>query len=71
MCVVVFVCLTAEQVVQRAEFLSQRFHMFGGAEPARDQITEETVVFTHRLHTDMVHTQASVCFLFIDYGSAH
>lgn len=41
--------LTAEQVVRRAESLSERFDVFGGAEPAGDRIIEETVVFTHRL----------------------
>ncbi len=43
------VSLTAEQAVQRADSLSERSDMFGGAEPAGDQIIEETVVFTHRL----------------------
>lgn len=45
-------CLTAEQAVQRAESLGQRFDVFGGAEPARDQIREEAVVFAHSLQEE-------------------
>ncbi len=53
---VVHVCvvfsLTAQQAVQRAEPLSERLDMFGGAEPAGDRITEETIVFAHRLREE-------------------
>lgn len=45
-------CLTAEQAVQRTESLTERFDMFGGAEPAGDGICEETVVFTHGLQEE-------------------
>lgn len=50
-------CLTAEQAVQRAESLTQSFDMFGGAEPAGDGVTEEAVIFTHRLEEEdkMLH----------------
>lgn len=49
---VVKLCLTAEQAIQRAESLRERFNMFGGAEPAGDHITEESVIFTHRLQEE-------------------
>lgn len=45
-------CLTAEQAIQWAESLSERFDMFGGGKPAGDQITEETVIFAHRLQDE-------------------
>ena len=48
-------CLTAQQTVQRAESLTERFDMFGGAEPAGDHITEETVIFTHGLQEERRH----------------
>lgn len=41
--------LTAEEVVQRAESLTEGSDVFGGAEPAGHHVGEEIVVFTHRL----------------------
>lgn len=60
-----YLCLTAEQSLQRAESLSERFDMFGGGEPAGDQIIEETVVFTYRLQgkEEMVCCHGTMLYL--------
>lgn len=53
--------LTAQQVVQRAQPLSERFDVFGGAEPAGDEIAEEAVVFAHRLQEEEEEEETVCC----------
>lgn len=55
--------LTAEQAVQRAELLSQRFHVLGGAEPAGDRIAEEAVVSAHGLQEEETRGGRNVWFI--------